>query len=110
MPRSVEHTRNVNLAEGPEAYAERARAVSSAGRAPGLHPGGRRFDPVTAHWTKAPQRGFLFPSLGLSPSRTRHLGNADGNSGVRRAVTMTTAGTTGPSPCACGPPVLLSWF
>ena len=26
-----------------------ARAVSSAGRAPGLHPGGRRFDPVTAH-------------------------------------------------------------
>ena len=25
------------------------RAVSSAGRAPGLHPGGRRFDPVTAH-------------------------------------------------------------
>ena len=25
-------------------------AVSSAGRAPGLHPGGRRFDPVTAHF------------------------------------------------------------
>jgi hypothetical protein len=28
----------------------RPRAVSSAGRAPALHAGGRRFDPVTAHW------------------------------------------------------------
>ena len=25
------------------------RAVSSAGRAPGLHPGGRQFETVTAH-------------------------------------------------------------
>src|SRR5262249_11805542 len=32
---------------GPARWRE--RAVSSAGRAPGLHPGGRRFDPVTAH-------------------------------------------------------------
>ena len=31
----------------------RPRAVSSAGRAPGLHPGGRRFDPVTAHSKKS---------------------------------------------------------
>ena len=30
------------------------RAVSSAGRAPGLHPGGRRFDPVTAHSPASP--------------------------------------------------------
>ena len=28
----------------------RARAVSSAGRAPALQAGGRRFEPVTAHW------------------------------------------------------------
>src|SRR5438105_15544485 len=30
-------------------YSTEARAVSSAGRAPALHAGGRRFDPVTAH-------------------------------------------------------------
>ena len=30
-------------------YRSQARAVSSAGRAPALQAGGRRFDPVTAH-------------------------------------------------------------
>ena len=34
-------------------------AVSSVGRAPGLHPGGRQFEPVTAHHTETHARGAM---------------------------------------------------
>src|SRR2546423_11873058 len=67
MARTVEHTRELNLAERPEAYAERARAVSSAGRAPGLHPGGRRFDPVTAHQEQTAAKLVLARELNRPP-------------------------------------------
>src|SRR5262245_53809431 len=37
----------------------KVRAVSSAGRAPGLHPGGRQFEPVTAHHSETHARGAM---------------------------------------------------
>src|SRR5204863_7080409 len=37
------------LARLESRYGSQARAVSSAGRAPALQAGGRRFEPVTAH-------------------------------------------------------------
>src|SRR5437764_15157233 len=37
------------FARGGSRYGWQARAVSSAGRAPALQAGGRRFEPVTAH-------------------------------------------------------------
>jgi peptide-methionine (R)-S-oxide reductase len=55
----------------------RARAVSSAGRAPALQAGGRRFDPVTAHsdsvasrqhWTPYGHRNGRGDKCGGSPS------------------------------------------
>ena len=41
------------------------RAVSSAGRAPGLHRGGRRFDPVTAH--SGEREGLVGDTWGSRP-------------------------------------------
>ena len=41
----------------PELPSVAARAVSSAGRAPALHAGGRRFESCTAHYGKAPVIG-----------------------------------------------------
>src|SRR5688500_7162163 len=54
-----------------------AWAVSSAGRAPALHAGGRRFDPVTAH-SRNPSSGAVSRSVNelwvtgraLAPTRT----------------------------------------
>jgi hypothetical protein len=52
------------LGHGPFKAVARVRipsgawAVSSAGRAPGLHPGGRQFDPVTAHIFRSCRPGY----------------------------------------------------
>ena len=56
----------------------RTRAVSSAGRAPALHAGGRRFEPCTAHLTKA-LPGSRLGSLGACGSSFSRLGRCAGS-------------------------------
>src|SRR5262249_292678 len=52
------------------------RAVSSAGRAPALQAGGRRFDPGPAHTTKAPGTGpFVFPGRTTGSAKTARCGD-----------------------------------
>ena len=69
---SVDASRRAGLA----GYAQTARAVSSAGRAPALQAGGRRFEPVTAH---QPQDRI---SPGITPRRCcRASGRSRGRSG-----------------------------
>ena len=48
------------------------RAVSSVGRAPGLHPGGRWFEPGTAHFDPRHARTALLGGSGLSDVSAGH--------------------------------------
>src|SRR6185503_13276333 len=58
----------LELAVAPGRRDKAARAVSSAGRAPALHAGCRRFDPVTAHHA-SPQEALCLGKLSRSERR-----------------------------------------
>ena len=73
------------------ALRKRVRAVSSDGRAPGLHPGGRRFEPVTAHAISRSRRPRLAPVTEAHIAHYRKHGHVT----IRRLLPRSDGDTDG---------------